>query len=169
VIPLLLAACARGPVLESIAHETYRVSGRTRDELVASLDRDRPRPYDGWTDWHVAYEWDDVDCDGRCRPTTTRVALDLRVTLPSAAETPGPPVWVAYLERLSAHEAGHVRVARRGARRLSGALARVSGPTEADARGRLRAIGRAWLERIEARQQRYDRRTDHGRRQGAAL
>lgn len=143
----------------------YAIVGATVRELERALERFGPRRagrvFAAHTDWEISWSLDG--------PAAPAVYLSASVVLPRwipARDAPAPlrAEWDRYVAALAAHEALHLDVARRAAARLEAALLapdvdapqaeRVAAAVQRDARA----------EEVE-----LDRRTQHGRGDGAVL
>ncbi len=158
----------------------YRVEGDSALALRDSLDRDRPdlkprkeRGFDGYTEWRVDWNFSFERQDGSCRIGTVTTRLTVHVVLPRWEEMESAPLglasrWSRYIEALTEHEEGHVRIAHDAERAIEQALARTPparGCAELEATANRR--GHETLKKHIDREFRYDRETDHGVTQGA--
>lgn len=186
---LLLAAAPVGPaavpdlrVVRDRAY--YTVEGADAAEILASMQSAGRRVESGrteagveaetafaWTDARTRYEIEYARRGGSCRMTRVDVVVEITVTLPRWTPPSGTPValrhrWNRFRSRLEAHEAGHVRIARRGGVRLLRELEdlRRDGCDGMEEAARTRAD--ALLARVHEDHLRYDRDTGHGRTQG---
>jgi predicted secreted Zn-dependent protease len=150
--------------------EYYEVSGRTAEEIRASIDRLRPADpntgvrVDAFTSWYMHWNVPGSP-EGVCRTELAVVTVDVTVGLPRLAD-PGavrPAVlqrWNRYLAALEAHEANHVRLAYEGRDAVLRAIRAsdcANGPQAA----------RAAMEEARRRNDEYDRLTQHGMTEGA--
>jgi predicted secreted Zn-dependent protease len=97
----------------------YDVTGRTSDEVLASLLRDSPRinevPVFALTEWEVSWQLRHTKRVGKCRLEQPQIQLTIRTTLPrfkTAGDAPAElqSLWrsfVVALVALGIHEAGH--------------------------------------------------------------
>ncbi|MDX1660838.1 MAG: DUF922 domain-containing protein [Gemmatimonadota bacterium] len=161
-----------------VRHRTvlYEVAGSSVEEISASLDRAAPRieggRFRGTTEWNVQWRFGYAPAGSGCSITELDVDLHVTTTVPRWSPPPDATrelvaLWRSYRSALDAHEAGHrafaVEAANEVARTLRGlrSASCVALPEEANARGH------AVVERFRRAQRRYDRRTGHGRTQGA--
>lgn len=184
-VPSASAAPEDRPGLRVVRRrETYQVEGADAAEILASM-QSAGRPVEtgrteagveaeaafAWTDARTRYEIEYARRGGSCRTTRVDVVVEITVTLPRWTPPSGTPValrhrWNRFRSRLEAHEAGHVRIARRGGVRL---LRELEG-LRRDACARMEEAARtradALLARVHEDHLRYDRDTGHGRTQG---
>lgn len=159
-------------------NQTYVVEGGSAEEIRASLDRLGPfdsatgRRFDAHTRWSLEWRFDTRDSWQGCE--IARVWTQLRVTmlLPShrSQSTLPEPLrqeWARYLQRLGAHEEGHVRIPSDAARDIEHALDRLQRPDCASLEREANRIGNEFLQRARGTERSYDVQTDHGRSQGA--
>ena len=164
---------ARSPLtgMPNLAIRYYEVSGRTAEEIRAAIDRHprRPRdpndgrPVDAAARWDFRWTWPE-NARGECDLSRVSISFSARVLMPRLADetaVPDPLLrrWRIFVARLAAHEDGHVFSAWRAMPEL---LATLRASRCADANADAERV----LERIRQRDIDYDRRTDHGRRQG---
>lgn len=152
--------------IPNITYQFYDVSGLDPRAIRASMDAERPiDPHDGkpddavtvWT-YHWSYRDGPEGCEGKVR-FSARVILPRlrgRVSAPVAAR------WRSYMARLRIHEAGHARIAYARIGDIQDAF-RDASCTAAD-----RQISTI-LSEVRQDNAEYDRRTDHGMRQGAVF
>jgi len=178
---LLLALFASLPAaaLEVIRdNQTYLVRGDNAEEIRASLNHLGPtdpasgRHFDAYTRWFLDWRFDSHGSFNACE--ITRVWTTLRVTMllprhgsPSSLPEDLRKEWTAYLQRLSLHEEGHVRIPSDAAREIETALDRLRRPDCARLEQEANRIGHEILRRAQATERTYDIQTDHGRSQGA--
>lgn len=164
--------------------ETYPVEGADAAEILASM-RSGGRPVErgeteaglaaetafGWTDARTRYEIEYARRGGSCRMTRVDVVVEITVTLPRWTPPSGTPValrhrWNRFRSRLEAHEAGHVRIARRGGARLLRELEGLSRDECGGMKEAARTRADAVLAEVHEDHIRYDRETGNGRTQG---
>ena len=166
------AAGSRNPFARfpGLRIEHYEVSGRTAEEIRASIDRHRAlaprsrRRFDGYTFWSMYWHVPGRP-EGPCRVERALVMRQVTVSLPRLVDSGelSPAVrrrWRTYLRHLERHEATHVRHVYDGGRELVRA---VRNSDCAAARG----VAEAILEAMHRRNREYDRRTRHGLLEGA--
>jgi predicted secreted Zn-dependent protease len=165
---------------QNLRKETYAVSGDSASELRADLDRKRPpspdgRRFDANVLWSLTWSFHFDPSPGVCGLLNATVELQILVRLPVLAPDASPPDatrerWDSFALLLETHEAGHVDAYLEGARLLQDAFAGIQpAPSCDELRGELSALGTSAIEAIRAADVDYDRRTDHGRTQGATF
>ena len=173
----------RGKVEVTRKVEYYDVRGRNSTELRAAMDAKGPlnkargKRYDARTDW--ALGWSDLDIDralaakGIFRLTKWTLKLEAKVILPRwENERDGLPFerrrWRVYLARLNLHEAGHVKLAEQTAAALDEAFGKLGfSPSQKKLEAVVKTRAEKILRDYTAKHVEYDRRTRHGKTQGA--
>lgn len=148
----------------------YDVQGRDFNSLLAALNA--RGEFHGRADWKLAYTYRSRAGAGKCGVESVRTTLELRLTLPRWTPPPGtapdlPGRWERYLAALRTHEEGHLDNGRSFETALNAAFAGMSAPDCAALDAALREHYGRLLEQYRARDVDYDRRTGHGRAQGA--
>jgi predicted secreted Zn-dependent protease len=108
---------------------------------------------------------------------TGKITIDAKivVTMPDWVNIPNDPAthasWRSLLDLLRLHEEGHVNIYKEFIRQLNGASVIASGPTanaaQQAAQRYFDQTTKSALDATNARQERYDAVTDHGRKQSA--
>ena len=173
----------RGKVEVTRALKYYDIRGRNSAELRAAMDKQGPlnkaqgKRYDARTDW--ALGWDGLDFDralaakGIFRLTKWTLKLEAKVILPRwENEREGLPFerrrWRVYLARLNLHEVGHVKLAEQTAAALDGAFGKLGFfPSQKKLEAAVKTRAEKNLRDYTAKHVEYDRRTRHGKTQGA--
>ena len=176
------ADAPRGRIEAVTTTEEYAVRGRNVREVRKSMDTKGPlngklnRRFDARTDWEMnwKYQYDSALAkQGVFRLTKWQIDLKVTITMPkweNAAEA--PPFerrsWQVYLARLKLHEDGHVKIAERTAVALNESFNTIGfytskGKLEAAIKERADKILRKYSDQHVD----YDRRTQHGKTQGA--
>ena len=163
-------------VAETVRFRHYGVVAIDRP-LALALHEDSPlreggRVFHGYARWHVDWRWRTRAEGADCRLEAIAVSLRATVTLPRLDG--GTPAvrqqFDRYLEALRGHEEGHLGIARRAAAEIERALqALPAGPGCSALERQANAHAQSILARHTAEERRYDRDTDHGRRQGVQL
>lgn len=178
---ILLAVLSSLPAaaLEVIRdNQTYLVRGDSAEAIRASLDRLGPidpassRRFDAYTRWHLEWRFDSRDSFKACE--IARVWTTLRVTtiMPRHGSPSNLPedlrnAWTHYLQRLSFHEEGHVRIPSDAAREIETTLERLRRPDCQALEQDANRIANGILQRAQATERGYDIQTDYGRSEGA--
>lgn len=161
----------------------YDIRGRNATELRAALDKSGPlnrtktKRYDARTDWRV--DWAGLDFDqqlaakGIFRLQKWEITAFSTVILPRwANEANGLPFerrrWKVYLARLNLHEAGHVKLAEQTAKALDEAFGKLGiFPSKKALEAAVKKRAEKIMNDHVAKHTEYDRRTRHGKTQGA--
>lgn len=161
------------------ADSIYEIRGRSYDDLLAEMRRKGPGVDDIGTrlgvhvaQWRWSYEYRTGGADARCRVTDASVVLRSVIVLPRWVDRAGAVrevarAWPRFVDALVTHELGHRARSRTLGVRLWQSLLGLQAET-CDALGTLLSETAARIvEEGEAAQLDYDRRTEHGVRQGA--
>jgi predicted secreted Zn-dependent protease len=147
----------------------YDVEGSTWADVQGSMEARRPalpgtdERWDGITSWRFILHLRPGDAP--CRGEAVSLTLEVTVTMPQLKEgyqlsVPDQDRWARMERRLTAHEEGHVQIARDGARRMIAA-------GRSALCGDFRRYMEAERNRLNNRQAAYDRLTQHGAGQEA--
>jgi predicted secreted Zn-dependent protease len=148
----------------------YDVQGSDFRSLLAALNA--LDEFHGHADWKLAYTYRSRTGAGGCSVESVDTTLELSMTLPRwtpTAATPGDlsSRWERYLEALRTHEEGHLEHGRSFETALKAAFAGMSALNCAALDAAARSRYGQMLEQYRARDVEYDRRTGHGKTQGA--
>ena len=149
----------------------YDVSGRTPEQIRAAIDRLRPtdsndgKRVDALTRNHFQWRWPIIN--GVCDLRRATVEFHASVTLPRLVNVSSlsdgiQREWTRYLAGIEEHEKGHLLNAWTRRDDVLTAIKNATCDTANDA-------AKAVLKEINQADVDYDRRTDHGRRQGATF
>lgn len=177
-LALLCALPLRAEVNETLHTRWYEADARAHPSLGRALSQASPirvgsTVYHGYTRWEVRWRfWWHTTADGLCHITRVQTRADGEITLPRLrhATAAQRAKFERYLGPLQAHERGHFELARQAAREIDQGIAGL--PPMRDCRAleaRANALGHEHLRRAQATERAYDRRTGHGRTQGAWL
>ena len=162
--------------------DNYNIRGRNSTELRAAMNAKGPlnkelgKRFDARTDWEIdwTYKWDKPLAEkGVYRLSQWTIQLNVKIILPRWENArDGLPFerrrWQVYQARLQLHEAGHVKLAERTASALDEAFSASSlFPSREKLEEAIRARAAAILRKHTAFHLDYDRRTRHGKTQGA--
>ncbi len=159
-------------VVETYAVERYAVAGQTMQAVRQGIEALGPvvngQHFAGRTHYDIHYEYNVLGNSERCALADLHVRLDLRVLLPEFTEASGP-TFTDYMQGLTRHEDGHVRVDRHIASALRQAIRAVPPQPDCTAmQAAIRQAGKETLESGNALNVQYDTLTNHGLTQGAA-
>jgi len=179
VSTLILAAMA-GPVAaevnEEIDYAYYDVYHEHGESVSKAITRDttvgKGKGFHGYTEWLVNWKFKWRYDDDSCWITDVTVDLTGTITLPEL-HTDDPAAQVRfdrYLEALQAHEENHLANGREAAEEIDEAIADMDArescdELEADAN----ALGHEIVRAANRRDKDYDKRTGHGRTEGARI
>ncbi|MEM6325751.1 MAG: DUF922 domain-containing protein [Bacteroidota bacterium] len=164
------------PVITIIDVNTYEVTGRTAAEVLASLQARGPRSgeriFFGLTETEMAFRYWKTPADGECRLERIRIDLRVVVTIPEWRAPGEAPYrlkrdWSRFETALRRHEDQHREIAEVGAREVYRALHALRTPSCTTIDATAREVANRLREANEQRQAAFDRRTGHGRTQGA--
>jgi predicted secreted Zn-dependent protease len=157
----------------------YLVTGSNFHQIRESMDLARPpritAPMLALTEWRMSWRFSVVPSTGGCRCASFSTRLVITNTLPRwTPPTNATPelkaAWQRIFKNLAQHEAGHSQIALAA---LAETHRRVKElPDDPDCQGlrtRVNALIRSVIENYRIIDQDYDKRTEHGMRQGAAL
>ena len=162
--------------------ENYNIRGRNSAELRAAMNAKGPlnknldKRFDARTDWAIdwTYKWDKSLAEKDVyRLSQWTIQLKVKVILPRWENiNDGLPFerrqWQVYQARLQLHEAGHVKLAEQTAATLDKAFTTISFfPSRKKFEEAIRARAEKILSKHTAFHSDYDRRTRHGKTQGA--
>jgi predicted secreted Zn-dependent protease len=154
----------------------YRVTGSTAAELRRSMLSAGPEEeggtWYGYTTWHVRWRYDYAAVAGGCEIQEVDVSFRSRVRLPrwdppDDADEELVSAWRAFVDALREHEYGHRDIGARAARDILRRLRSLRRDRCDGMEERANTLAHRILDRYREREEAYDRRTNHGERQGA--
>ncbi|NJK35047.1 MAG: DUF922 domain-containing Zn-dependent protease [Oscillatoriales cyanobacterium SM2_2_1] len=164
----------------AIATVTYPVYGTTISAIRQSMTDnspivDRGNRFDGFTRWNINWRYSYSPVDGVCRVNPRDVSVTAKVTFTMPkwqdAKRSSPAVgdrWNRFIRALQRHEDGHRDHGIRASQDIFRALQRVVIPSDCGGmQETANATARAIIARYNQADLDYDRRTGHGRTQGA--
>ncbi len=165
-------------VVESGAQQLYEVRQGPGTSLLHALNSASPvrqngQTFHGHTAWEIRWKfrWNQ-SAAGLCAITSVTTALSIKTTLPQL--TSGTPEGTAefgrYLPALRTHEEGHAAIARKAAREIDQAIARLPPVSNCQTlESEANRTGQRLLDAARLRDIDYDASTKHGCTQGACL
>lgn len=176
----LLAPAAAGAENKLVWQTNYyAIKGTNLSELRQSIAESRPwkdrTNFVGLTQWWIGWQFKVERSDEGCRCSSFTTTTLITNTLPLWKPPAGAPdelnkTWARYIVALGQHEEGHSRLALAA---LADMHKRVKAlgesPDCATMRKRINETGERVLQEHRQREAEYDRRTNHGATQGAAL
>lgn len=163
----------------SVRTNLYVVTGSNLVEILYAMRDARPwgtnHAFHATTDWKLDWTYRHSWNEGRARLDHFKIRARAVVTLPRWNPTPGASVemrhrWQRYLDALTLHEEGHVRLARHAVSQIRREVSALKDfATKQELEAELRRITEKVLASTRQQEREYDRRTGHGVTQGASL
>jgi len=158
----------------------YYIDGPSATVLAAQLDQNGPpegdgKRYAGKTRWDVQWKFRHEQQGTVCAMKDVAVAVGVAQTLPRwRGEDKGAAAlkarWTRFIEALRRHEDGHKEHALKAGRQIEAAVLAVGPASNCEDLGAAaNAAAQAIVTKYQALDEEYDRKTDHGRNQGATL
>ena len=176
----LLVAPVAGEPLARVHTSYYYIDGPSATVLAAQLDQNGPvdsngKRYSGRTRWDIQWKLRPEQQGTRCSMKDAAVAVGIAQTLPKwRGENQGAAGlkarWSKFIEALQRHEQGHKEHGLKAAREIEAAVLAVKPASNCeDLEAAANTAAQAIVAKFQALDQEYDRKTDHGRSQGATL
>jgi predicted secreted Zn-dependent protease len=158
----------------------YYIDGPSATVLAAQLNQNGPvgsdgNHYAGRTRWDIQWKFRHEQNGTTCSMKDVAVAVGIAQTLPRwRGEDKGAAAlkarWTKFLDALQRHEDGHKENGLKAGRQIEAAVLAVkpAGNCE-DLEASANAAAQAVVAKYQALDEEYDRKTDHGRGQGATL
>jgi len=133
------------------------------------------KTYDGFTSWYVKWRYEYYYKNGYCSLEAVDVSVDVEYTLPRWVLKPlgNQKTWInwnRYSDALKKHEDGHRDFGIEAARKIEAALLSIGSRPRCDTLGDdANAIAYRILDDFRKKEVEYDRKTGHGRTQGAVF
>ena len=160
--------------------ELYQIKGRTQSDLRRSMnakgpiDPDTGKRFDARTDWKLGWEYKfEKGPEEIYRLSSYSVTVTAAIHFPEWAdmETGNPKtrrLWLVYIHNLKRHEQGHVELAQRAGKVLSDRLSQLgSFKSRIEIEEAVKQKAKEVTRIHQALHQDFDRRTNHGKSQGA--
>jgi len=151
--------------------EPYAVTGSTANEIRQSINQNRGRDYDAYTDWFISWQYTTSLCDG----SGLRVTVDVTYSVPEW----NPPVgadpalvesWESYIDALFCHEFGHALHGLEAANDVYDELSSIDTGGDCAAQQELAdAAFQSIIDEYAALEVAYDDETNHGATMGAVF
>ena len=157
----------------------YDIKGRTYAELRRQLNKvgpvnpDTRKRFDARTDWNLSWDYQYSKGDGKYRLTEHTVKVTATIHFPKWVDIEhGHPLarrlWIVYLNNLKRHEEGHVELAKRAGQTLNTRLDRLGAfNSKIEIEEAVKKKAQEVVTIHKALHHDYDRRTNHGKSQGA--
>ena len=176
---LLVLTFAAGPlsaeVIENVEYEYYDVEHERGESLRSAITAASPIEgrYHGYTKWNVRWRFNwKYDADGTCWITRVKVNLDATITLPEiyTDDHRAQARFDEYIEALLGHEEGHLENGRQAAEEVESEIGDMDAYDScSELEAAANALGKQAVARGNRRDKAYDKRTGHGRTEGAYL
>jgi predicted secreted Zn-dependent protease len=164
----------------SIKINYYHLYSTTQSGLRSEMNEKGIRwtdgmTYDAFTSWYVKWRYEYYTNDGYCSLTNIDVSVDVEYTLPkwSVKFLGGKELrikWIRYSDALKKHEDGHRDFGIGAGRKIETALLSIGSRPRCDTLGAdANAVAYRILNDYRKKEVEYDRRTGHGRTQGAVF
>lgn len=155
----------------------YSVSAFSKQELFANLNRATPiriggKIFHGSTQSNISWKFWLKMKNNRCRVNKVRVSVDVNFTLPKLKNSPMEvyAVWKRWYPQLFRHEKGHRNNALIIARRIEKGIRRLDyRPSCKTLEKSANRLGKKLIEELSKIDRAYDKRTNHGLKEGANL
>lgn len=158
--------------------EHYRIGGASEAELRREMNAKGPlgaggRRFDAHTRWNIGWRYKYREDGGTCRIASVTTDVRLTMILPEWGGERAAPErvrkrWREFIAALTAHENGHRTNGIDAAREIDRSISALPAQVGCSAVGNTaNALGNQIIRKYNERDLDYDRRTDHGRTQGA--
>ncbi|MBI3741065.1 MAG: DUF922 domain-containing protein, partial [Chloroflexi bacterium] len=161
---------------------TYAVSGKSLNEISASLDQNAladphelNNRYYARTNWYIQGQWFWKTTPRGCEVDRGTVSIAVTITLPALKTVTGVPNdvltrWNTFIRNTSTHEQGHAKLALQGARDYQRDLGNFPPAADCDLfQNQLRDLDKRDFDAIDRANIKYDKDTEHGLTQGAVF
>lgn len=171
---LLTFACpAWAEVIITESIEYYKVDGVRKKEIIHNLKTKSPiiiqgKSYQGHTRAKTKYSFSWEQQGDTCTLKKVTVNLHIIYKLPELRKKPGKHTqawWDKHMEKLIEHEMVHGKIARQGAQELDRELQSFKQLKCATAKQQIKTLANHIFDQIKMRQVKYDKLTDHGKKQ----
>ena len=158
----------------------YEINGRNQSDLRRNLNAKGPinpdsgKRFDARTDWKLGWEYKYEKGPKKFyRLSSHTVTVTATIYFPKWADMEGgnplaQRLWLVYIHKLKRHEEGHVELAQRAGQVLSDRLSQLGTfKTRIEIEEAIKKKAQEVTRIHQALHQDYDRRTNHGKSQGA--
>ena len=160
--------------------ELYQINGRNQSDLRKCLNVKGPvnpdtgKRFDARTDWKLGWEYKyEKDSENLYRLSSHSIKVTATIHFPEWADmkTGNPQaqrLWLVYIHKLKRHEMGHVELAQRAGQVLSDRLSQLGAfRSRIEIEEAIKKKAKEVTRIHQALHVDYDRRTNHGKSQGA--
>jgi predicted secreted Zn-dependent protease len=177
---LMPAVPAAGEPLVRMHTSYYYIDGPSATVLAAQLDQNGPvgtdgSHYAGRTRWDIQWKFRHEQKGTACSMKDVAVAVGVAQTMPRwRGENKGASglktLWTKFIGSLQRHEDGHKEHGLKAGKEIEAAVLAVKPAANCeDLEAAANAAAQAIVAKYQALDTEYDRKTDHGRNQGATL
>ena len=170
---------AAGPEV-TIKYEYYDVKGNTAGELKEGMKAygvrwNDGKRYDAFTGWYVEWEYVFNSVENLCVIERAHTKVSVTYFLPRWKDSDGADPglqehWDRFINSLRRHEEGHKEIAVAAALEIEKAVASLNSYKGCEAlRNVADTTAQGIIQKYIAQQEAYDKRTGHGRTQGAVF
>ena len=180
VLAVLISMPVAGEPLVRLHTSYYYIDGASATVLAAQLDQSGPAGadgihYAGRTRWDVQWKFRHEQKGTACSMTNVAVLVNVARTMPKwRGEDKGAPGlkarWTKFIEALQRHEDGHKEHGLKAGKEIEAAVLTVKPVSNCeDLELAANTVAQAIVKKYQMLDEAYDRKTDHGRNQGATL
>lgn len=174
LLPILLVLSAPVAAVEEnvdyVYYDVHHESGESLPQAITSASTvGKGKGFHGYTEWFVRWQFRWRYDERSCWITDVDVTLDATITLPElyTDDARAQARFDRYIAALTEHEEGHLANGRQAAEEVAESIADLERNTCAELEADANAIGKARVKAANARDKAYDKRTQHGRTEGA--
>ena len=177
LILVFASITANSEVIINTEYEYYAVSSRSKDDFLYNINKATPIKgegvhYHGSASYDIEwrYWWHTVN--GLCRIRDVKVSADIVITLPDlkSSDKEVLEIWEVWYPKLVNHENNHKHLAIEYVGRIEEEIYKLPGYRSCRAlQKRVDYIGKTNLQKLDKENKSYDKNTQHGETEGAAL
>ncbi len=180
VLAVLASTPVAGEPLVRLHTSYYYIDGPSASLLAAQLDQNGPvgsdgKHYPGRTRWDIQWKFKHEQQGTACSMKDVAVAVGIAQTVPKwRGEDKGASglkaLWTKFIDALQRHEDGHKDHGLKAGKEIETAILAVKPASNCeDLDLAANTAAQAIVTKYQALDEEYDRKTDHGRNQGATL
>ena len=180
VLAVLISVPAAGEPLVRLHTSFYYIDGTSATVLAGQLDQHGPAGSDGKryparTRWDIQWKFKHEQKGTVCSMTDVAIAVGVAQTMPKwRGEEKGATglkaLWTKFAEALQRHEDGHKEHGMKAAKEIEAAVLAVKPASNCeDLELAANTAAQTVVMKYQALDEEYERKTDHGRNQGATL
>jgi predicted secreted Zn-dependent protease len=180
VLAVLASMPVAGEPLVRLHTSYYYIDGPSAAVMASQLDQSGPagsdgKRYAGRTRWDIQWKLKSEQQGTTCSMKHVAVAVGIAQTMPKwRGEDKGASglkaLWSKFIDALQSHENGHKDHGMKAGKEIEAVLLAVKPASNCeDLELAANAAAQAIVTKYQALDEEYDRKTDHGRNQGATL